>query len=139
LRRNDPEGAAKVLERGLKSLSPHKHVFVISRFAQDEYAFGSVERGRTVFEELLSSNAKRLDLWNVYIDKEIKAGEVEGARTQFRRLATMSLGAKATKGVFKKWLGFEKLHGDAAQQQAVKDQARAYVARQLEEGGGGGS
>jgi rRNA biogenesis protein RRP5 len=73
LRTGDDMGASKLLERAIQCLSKHKHVYVISRFAQDEFAFGSVERGRTVFEELLAVHGlKRLDLWNVYIDKEIK-------------------------------------------------------------------
>ena len=41
----------------------------------------------------------------------------------------MRLGAKAMKGVFKKWLAFEKLHGAAKDQQAVKDAAKAFVQR----------
>ncbi len=36
------------------------------------------------------------------------------------------------KGVFKKWLAFEKVHGSAATQQLVKDEARAFVQRAVE-------
>lgn len=56
------------------------------RFAQNEFEHGSVERGRSVFEGLMASYPKRLDLWNVYVDKEIKAGDVRAARNLLERL-----------------------------------------------------
>ena len=71
--KEDVEEASEALQKGLKCLAAHKHLFVISRYAQDEFEGGSVERGRTIFEELTASyGAKRVDLWNVYIDKEVK-------------------------------------------------------------------
>ena len=93
----------------------------------------SVERGRTVFEELLARHgAKRLDLWNVYLDQEAKAGQTPQARGLFQRLASLKLPSRAMKGVFKKWLAFEKAHGSPADQAAVRDRARAYVQSALQ-------
>ena len=57
-----------------------------ARFAQNEFEHGSVERGRSVFEGLMASYPKRLDLWNVYLDKEIKAGDLRASRNLFERL-----------------------------------------------------
>ena len=91
-----------------------------------------MERGRTVFEGLLDSYPKRVDLWNVYIDKESKAGEFDSARALFSRLVTLKLSSKAIKGVFKKWLAFESVNGDAETTQQVKEKAKAYVQRLLE-------
>jgi hypothetical protein len=42
------------------------------------------------------------------------------------------LGPAKVKGVFKKWLAFEKTNGSAKDQSAVRDRAREYVARALE-------
>ena len=58
-----------------------------------------MERGRTVFEGLLDSYPKRVDLWNVYADKETKAGEYDKAREIFKRVTTLKLSSKAIKGV----------------------------------------
>lgn len=57
-----------------------------TRFAQNEFEHGSVERGRSVFEGLMASYPKRLDLWNVYLDKEIKIGDFRAARNLLERL-----------------------------------------------------
>lgn len=52
----------------------------IVRFAQLEYRLGDAERGRTIFEGVVDSYPKRLDLWNVYIDLEAKSGDVQSVR-----------------------------------------------------------
>lgn len=61
-------------------------MFALPRFAQNEFELGSVERGRTIFEGLMASYPKRLDLWNVYVDKEIKAGQLDAARNLLERM-----------------------------------------------------
>ncbi len=53
---------------------------IISKFAQFEFKFGDTERGRTMFESLLSSYPKRVDLWSVYIDMMTKTGKVDIVR-----------------------------------------------------------
>ena len=53
---------------------------IISKFAQFEFKFGDPERGRTMFESLLSSYPKRVDLWSVYIDMMTKTGKVDIVR-----------------------------------------------------------
>lgn len=40
-----------------------------------EYKHGEPERGRTIFEGIISNYPKRVDLWNVYLDQEIKIGQ----------------------------------------------------------------
>ena len=126
---------ATLVAKALNCTQPHKHVFICSRFAQDEYQFGSVERGRTVFEELLGRHgSKRLDLWNVYLDQEAKAGETSHARSLYQRLVSLKISSRAIKGVFKKWLAFEKAYGTAKEQAAVRDRAREYVQSELQKG-----
>jgi rRNA biogenesis protein RRP5 len=52
----------------------------ISKFAQLEYKLGESERGRTIFEGIVDSHPKRLDLWSVYIDMEVGQGDVNTVR-----------------------------------------------------------
>ncbi|CAM9617435.1 unnamed protein product [Laminaria digitata] len=76
----------------------------------------------------MASYPKRLDLWNVYLDKEIKAGDLRAARNLLERLTGMDFNAKRMKGVFKKYLQFEMDHGDESGVEAVKEKATEYVA-----------
>lgn len=52
----------------------------ISRFAQMEYKLGEPERGRTIFEGIIDSHPKRLDLWSVYIDMEATQNDMNHIR-----------------------------------------------------------
>lgn len=52
----------------------------VLKFAQLEFKHGEAERGRTLLEGTVSNHPKRLDLWNVYLDMEIKAGDIDMAR-----------------------------------------------------------
>lgn len=56
---------------------------MISKFAQFEYSCGDMERGRTLFENALSTYPKRTDIWSMYIDTLIKARKLEEARYLF--------------------------------------------------------
>lgn len=66
-------------------------VETISKFAQLEFKLGDAERGRTIFEGIMDSYPKRLDLWFVYVDMEIKQGNVSGVRALFDRILVKRL------------------------------------------------
>lgn len=55
-------------------------VEVLSKFAQMEFKYGEPERGKTMFENILSSYPKRTDLWSVYIDLIVKQGDMQPVR-----------------------------------------------------------
>ena len=50
-------------------------VDIISKFAQYEFRYGEPERGRTMFESLLSSYPRRVDLWSIYVDMLTRLGD----------------------------------------------------------------
>ncbi|KAJ5356723.1 Nucleic acid-binding OB-fold [Penicillium concentricum] len=142
-----PDRARALLPRALQSLPAHTHVETTSKFAQLEFrsANGDVERGRTVFEGLLSSFPKRIDLWNVLLDLEIKVGDAEQVRRLFERVlglqsgkkgpvsvdASKKLKPKQARFLFKKWLSFEEGlaadNGDEKMVEEVKARAVTYV------------
>ena len=99
----------------------------IIQLAQAEFEHGSVDRGRTIFEGLVSSYPKRLDLWNVYVDKEVKSGHIDAARRLLDRMCTLRVSAQKMKGVLKKYLKLEMDHGDEKTIEAVRERAREYV------------
>ena len=126
-----PDRAHALLPRAMQSLPSHTHLSLTSKLAQLEFTSpnGDPERGRTVFETLLAQWPKRLDLWNVLIDLEIKRGDRGIIRRLFERVtgSGASLKAKQAKFFFKKWLGFESREGDAKSQERVKAMAAEYV------------
>lgn len=119
--------AKKELARALQSLSQHKHLEVIKHFALSEFDHGSIDRGRVLFEEMLSNYPKRTDLWHIYVDKEAKLNNVQEARQLFERMITLKTSAKNMKAIFKKYLFFESRFGDEETQEMVKEKAREYV------------
>ncbi|PGH13265.1 hypothetical protein AJ80_06374 [Polytolypa hystricis UAMH7299] len=141
----EPERGRALLPRAIQSLPSHTHVELTSKFGQLEYksANGDVERGRTVFEGLLSSFPKRIDLWNVLLDLEIKVGDAEQVRRLFERALGLGHGVaadgtkagskrklkdKQAKFLFKKWLAFEEKIGAGEKKiDEVKARAAAYV------------
>ncbi|ORX72165.1 hypothetical protein DL89DRAFT_265795 [Linderina pennispora] len=104
-----------LLARALKALPKRKHIKAITQFGQMEFKHGEPERGRTVFEG-------RVDLWSVYLDMEWGA-----TRKLFERVTSMKHSSKKMKFFFKKWLAFEKAHGDDAHVEHVKNKAREYI------------
>ncbi|KAB8245684.1 hypothetical protein BDV35DRAFT_393684 [Aspergillus flavus] len=134
-----PERGRALLPRALQSLPSHTHVETTSKFAQLEFRseHGDVERGRTVFEGLLSSFPKRIDLWNILLDLEIKNGDAEQVRRLFERVlgirdskkgvasveASKKLRPKQARFFFKKWLAFEEklAAADGGNEKMVED------------------
>ncbi|KAJ5690552.1 RRNA biogenesis protein RRP5 [Penicillium macrosclerotiorum] len=140
-----PERARALLPRALQSLPTHTHVETTSKFGQLEFrsANGDAERGRTVFEGLLSSFPKRIDLWNVLLDLEIKAGDADQVRRLFERVlglqrkkgavqvdASKKVKPKQARFLFKKWLAFEEKlaveNNDEKMVEEIKARAAAY-------------
>lgn len=60
--------------------SPLPGVDVIAKFAQLEFRYGDAERGRSMFDKVLSSYPKRTDLWSVFIDLMVKYGAQKDVR-----------------------------------------------------------
>jgi len=132
------EKAHELRKRSLMSLAPHKHVEVMSRYAQLEYEYGDTERARTIYDGLLDKNTKRLDLLFVYVDKEVKHGTIDIARRIFQRVVKPSEGQtpfkfsdKQMKSLFKKWYRMEDEHGNEESQQNVKSAAKEYIDQSL--------
>jgi len=135
LKQGRHQEAHALLKRALTSLPSYKHIETMSKLAQLEFEFGSIERARTVFSGVLAKYPKRLDLLFVFVDKEIKAGEIDVARSHLRKTAenpSNKLQDKQMKKLFRKWMKIEEEHGSKEQQEEVKDVARSYVERRNE-------
>ncbi|KAJ3327121.1 hypothetical protein HDU76_012346 [Blyttiomyces sp. JEL0837] len=127
LKRGKVDESRSILQRSLKSLPRRKHVKVVSKFAQMEFKYGEPERGRTLYEGILANHPKRLDMWSVYLDMEIRNGDLDRIRRLFERSITVKFSSKKMKFLFKKYLEFERSKGTAEGMEHVKQAAMAYV------------
>ena len=129
---NSPDRARSLLPRALQSLPTHHRLDMTSKFAQLEFRSpaGDAERGRTIFEGLLNTWPKRLDLYNVLIDLEFKQGEKERVRALFERVLAAKnhrLKPKKAKWFFKRWMEFEEKFGNQKTLEDVKRKAEGFV------------
>ncbi|CBQ68100.1 related to RRP5-processing of pre-ribosomal RNA [Sporisorium reilianum SRZ2] len=128
LRTRRADAARALLPRAMQALDKRAHTQTITAFAINEFKLGDAERGRTIFEGLVDSYPKRLDLWWQYLDQESRLPENQAqVRNLFERTLTLKLTAKKGKSLLKKWLEYEKAHGDAKSQQKVLNRAKEFV------------
>jgi len=120
-----------ILQKSLKALPKRKHIKTITKFGQMEFRYGDSERGRTIFEGILTSYPKRVDLWSIYLDMELRnVTDSDVPRQLFERLINMKWSSKKMKFFFKRFLEFEKQYGDDESIEHVKQKAREYVESQ---------
>jgi len=130
--------ARDLLKRALQALTRDQHRDLIIRFASLEFRTGDPERGRTLFENLIGAYQKRMDIWNVFIDMEMKHGEADAVRSLFKRaLADKKCSAKQAAALFKKWKEFEEKNGDEKNVQDVLARAKVFVAAAKKSAEGG--
>ncbi|KAL7225150.1 hypothetical protein ACSBR1_020517 [Camellia fascicularis] len=102
----------------------------LSQAAILEFKCGVPDRGRSMFEGMLREYPKRTDLWSIYLDQEIRLGDVDVIRALFERATSLSLPPKRMKFLFKKYLEYGKSVGDDEERiESVKRKAMEYVER----------
>lgn len=102
-------------------------ITVISKMAQMEFKHGSPERGRTIFEGIVSNYPKRVDIWGIYIDMELKLGDHSAIRNLFEKVTTLNLSSKKMRYFFERYLKFEREYGTKETVAHVREKARQYV------------
>lgn len=125
-----PDRARALLPRAIQSLPTHTHLALTIKFGALEFhsPSGSAERGRTIFEGLLSTFPKRLDIWNQLLDLEIKEGDDEIIRGVFERVTKVKgLKIKGAKAWFKRWSEWEEKNGDKKSLEKVRAKAEEWV------------
>ncbi|KAL8859953.1 MAG: hypothetical protein Q9178_003501 [Gyalolechia marmorata] len=133
---NQPSKAHALLPRALQTLPQHTHLQLTSQFAALEFKSpnGDPERGRTMFEGVLGTFPKRLDIWSILVDLETNKGDKDRARGLFER-GTKVKGIKKGKMQkwFEKWEKWEGKHGDQRSQDRLSQHAEAYLMKLAEE------
>lgn len=129
-KREMPDEAHLVLARALQALPKRDHIEIVRKFGQLEFSEGDPEQGRSLFEGLITDAPKRIDLWNVYLDQEIKQGDKSRVESLFERVFTKKLSKKQAKFFFSKWLSYEEDNGDEQAAARVKALAIEFVQKQ---------
>eukprot|EP00760_Papus_ankaliazontas_P003375 PhM_4_TR11583/c0_g1_i1/m.81968/K14792/RRP5, PDCD11; rRNA biogenesis protein RRP5 len=142
--------ALKAMLRDVLVALPNKvdHSQVLVRTAVAMYDGEMVTQARALFESLLTKYPGKLDIWGVYLDKELSllkkavAGSSSTAATSvsastthtrgvYNRLTSLPLNAKTMQRYLTQFMEFEKAHGDEASIAVVKARAQAYVEQKL--------
>jgi rRNA biogenesis protein RRP5 len=139
---NQPTAARALLQRATQSLHTSHHRLITSKFALLEFHSpnGDPERGRTVFEGLISTWPKRGDLWDMWVDAEMRllqegreAGGIASVRGLFERMVEGKMKPRRAKFVFKRWMEWEEKLGDKGQKEKVVGLAREWVEKHAQE------
>ncbi|XP_054007204.1 protein RRP5 homolog [Hylaeus anthracinus] len=118
------------MQRALQSLPASEHVNLMAKFAILENKFGDKERAQTLFEEILCSYPKRVDIWSCYVDSLIKSNDIDIARKVLERAVVQTLPPRKMKSIFKKFISFEEQHGTSENVARVQQMAVEYVEKQ---------
>ncbi|KAI0883423.1 nucleic acid-binding protein [Annulohypoxylon maeteangense] len=143
--RNQPERARALLPRATQALPNHARFALMTKFAALEFVstHPNPELGRTMFEGLLSTFPKRIDLWNQLLDHE-DAVPVDNSKASItnkkaavrdvfdRATKVKGLKARAAKKWFKRWADWEEKNGDAKSRAKVSAKAAEWVKAKAE-------
>ncbi|QSL64834.1 hypothetical protein MERGE_002138 [Pneumocystis wakefieldiae] len=124
---NDHDASRELFSLSFKNLPESDFAKAKSKFAQLEFKYGDPERGRTLFENLISNYPKSTDLWSVFLDYEIKYGQQNNVRKLFQRILSVKISSKKASFFYKKWIIYEKNYGTDESVENVKQHAIEYV------------
>jgi len=124
------EERRQLLKRALSALPKRKHVDTIAEFATLEMREGLVDLGRALFDDILASYPRRLDLWDRLLDQELRLGDAARLRGLFDRVTSLPhLTLKQGKHLFKRYLKYEseQTQPDSQRLDYVKARAEDFV------------
>src|SRR5690349_7573814 len=118
---SSPARARALLQRATQSVASSQHRYLTQKFAALEFksSNGDAERGRTIFEGLISTWPKKGDVWDVYLNLEMGHGSEQNVRDLFERMSKVGK-SKRRAGVLKKWKEWESGVGDGKGAERVK-------------------
>ncbi|XP_011633635.1 protein RRP5 homolog [Pogonomyrmex barbatus] len=123
------EKSRQIMQRALQSLPASQHVNLLVTFANLENKLGDKERAYTLFENVLSSYPKRVDVWSCYVDCLIKSENIDVARKVLEQASVLTLPLRKMKVLFSKYLAFEEKYGTPEAADRVRQMIADYVKR----------
>ncbi|KAG5876543.1 hypothetical protein JTB14_010314 [Gonioctena quinquepunctata] len=127
---NQFKEARNLKDASLKSIADKKtQMEIIVRFAIMEFKFGEEEQGAAIFETILSSDPRKVNIWATYVDQLVKKNRIDQARKVLERSVCQRLPLKSMKTLFLKFRIFEEQHGTPESVEVVKERAKEYAAK----------
>ncbi|KAH7113837.1 hypothetical protein B0J11DRAFT_497270 [Dendryphion nanum] len=104
-----PAQARALLQRAMQSVPSSEHRYLTAKFAALEFKStnGDAERGRTIFEGLVSTWPNKGDIWDMYLSLEQAHGGEDNVRDLFERMTKLKMKKKRARTLFKKWRDWE--------------------------------
>ncbi|KJX99286.1 rRNA biogenesis protein RRP5 [Zymoseptoria brevis] len=146
-----PARARALLSKALQSVPTREHRLLTAKFAALEFRsqHGDAERGRTIFEGLVSEYPKWSSGWDMWLDierarvahaenAEAKKDAIVKTRALFERISKTKMKKRRAKFTFKKWLEFEEKEAGEKEVEKVKKMAKEFVERLQAAGGDDG-
>ncbi|KAK5647128.1 hypothetical protein RI129_005592 [Pyrocoelia pectoralis] len=122
------QDARNVHGSALKSVqSKADYVDLVVQFAIMEFNYGEKHHAEAMFETVLQSNPKRVDVWSTYVDQMVKKDNIDGARRVLERAVCQNIPPKKMKILFKKFKDLELKVGNEEGVQHVVDLAKQYL------------
>lgn len=100
---------------------------IIVRFAIMEFKYGEPDQGCAIFETILTTDPRKVNIWVTYVDQLVTKGRIEEARQVLERSVYQKLPLKSMKSLFMKFRKFEEVHGTPETVEAVKQRAQDYI------------
>jgi rRNA biogenesis protein RRP5 len=94
------EDARDLFKKTLECIDRAHHVQLISKYSQFELELGEKERGCTLFDQLLGTYPKRIDIWLVYANTLAKIEDYENAKNVLIRAIEIRFPPKKSKPLF---------------------------------------
>ncbi|XP_017009122.2 rRNA biogenesis protein RRP5 [Drosophila takahashii] len=116
-----------LLQRALRGLPNQEHIPCIVSFAKLYAKHDNNDMAQTLLDDVVTSYPKRIDIWSVYVDMLIKAGQIDSARNVLERAVLQKLKPNKMQVIYKKYLQLEENHGTEATVAKVKQQAEQWV------------
>ncbi|KAF7994681.1 hypothetical protein HCN44_004153 [Aphidius gifuensis] len=129
LKSGSKDKSRHTMQRALQSLPDNKHVDIIIQFAILENKYGDKERFKTLFEQILTSYPKRIDVWTSFVDLLIKDNDIDAARSVLERAVVQNLQPRKMKTLFQKFISFEEKYGTKDNIQNARKLAQEYVTK----------
>jgi rRNA biogenesis protein RRP5 len=107
---------------------------MILKFAFLHNSYGHKDDAHILFEKILTSYPKRVDIWSQYVDMLTKDDLIDAARQTLDRAIALHLPMKKMKTLYTKYVQFEEKHGSSDLVKKVKKMAAEYVKQQANGG-----
>ncbi|EFQ89360.1 hypothetical protein CFE70_003045 [Pyrenophora teres f. teres 0-1] len=127
--------ARALLQRATQSVASTQHRYLTQKFAALEFKSpnGDAERGRTIFEGLVDTFAKKGDVWDMYLMLEQSHGDEDKVRDLFERMTKVGKSSRV-RSVFKKWAEWENGVGSKKGVERVKMLEEQWREKKAEKG-----